>query len=189
MKNIAVVGTGYVGLVTGTCFAEMGNQVICIDNNQHKVAQMQAGNIPIYEPELDVLFERNIKAGRLHFTTNLAEGIAQAEIIFLALPTPPGADGAADLSFVLGVAEELGKLITDYKVIVDKSTVPVGTAEKVNAAISTRSGFMKSETAKPSRKNSGLDTTANSVRAFLAMAACTFSAVPTGTVLLSTMTL
>ena len=166
MKNIAVVGTGYVGLVTGTCFAEMGNQVICIDNNQQKVAQMQAGNIPIYEPELDVLFERNIKAGRLHFTTNLAEGIAQAEVIFLALPTPPGADGAADLSFVLGVAEELGKLITDFKVIVDKSTVPVGTAEKVHAAIAKnartefavvsnpeflREGFAVSDFMKPDR--------------------------------------
>jgi UDPglucose 6-dehydrogenase len=166
MKNIAVVGTGYVGLVTGTCFAEMGNQVICIDNNQQKVAQMQAGQIPIYEPELDVLFERNIKAGRLHFTTNLAEGISKAEIIFLALPTPQGADGAADLSFVLGVAEELGKLITDYKVIVDKSTVPVGTAEKVYAAIALnaqtefavvsnpeflREGFAVSDFMKPDR--------------------------------------
>ena len=166
MKQIAVIGTGYVGLVTGTCFAEMGNQVICIDNNQQKVAQMQAGNIPIYEPELDVLFERNIKAGRLLFTTNLAEGIAQAEIIFLALPTPPGADGAADLSFVLGIAEELGKLITDFKVIVDKSTVPVGTAEKVQAAIAKnartefavvsnpeflREGFAVSDFMKPDR--------------------------------------
>jgi UDPglucose 6-dehydrogenase len=166
MKNISVVGTGYVGLVTGTCFAEMGNQVVCIDNNQQKVTQMQAGQIPIYEPELDVLFERNIKAGRLHFTTNLTEGIAQAEIIFLALPTPPGADGAADLSFVLGVAEELGKLITDYKVIVDKSTVPVGTAEKVRAAIALnaqtefavvsnpeflREGFAVSDFMKPDR--------------------------------------
>jgi UDPglucose 6-dehydrogenase len=166
MKQIAVIGTGYVGLVTGTCFAEMGNQVICIDNNAQKVAKMQAGEIPIYEPELDVLFERNIKAGRLSFTTNLPEGIAAAEIIFLALPTPPGADGAADLSFVLGVAEELGKLITDYKVIVDKSTVPVGTAEKVQAAIAKnaqtefavvsnpeflREGFAVSDFMKPDR--------------------------------------
>ena len=166
MKQIAVIGTGYVGLVTGTCFAEMGNQVICIDNNAQKVAKMQSGDIPIYEPELDVLFERNIKAGRLSFTTNLAEGIAAAEIIFLALPTPPGADGAADLSFVLGVAEELGKLITDYKVIVDKSTVPVGTAEKVQAAIAKnaqaefavvsnpeflREGFAVSDFMKPDR--------------------------------------
>jgi UDPglucose 6-dehydrogenase len=144
----------------------MGNQVICIDNNTQKVAKMQAGEIPIYEPELDTLFERNIKAGRLNFTTNLAEGIAAAEIIFLALPTPPGADGAADLSFVLGVAEELGKLITDYKVIVDKSTVPVGTAEKVQAAIAKnaqtefavvsnpeflREGFAVSDFMKPDR--------------------------------------
>lgn len=135
MKNIAVVGTGYVGLVTGTCFAETGNNVVCIDIDASKVAKMQNGEIPIYEPELDVLFERNIKAGRLNFTTNLAEGITSAEIIFLALPTPPGEDGSADLSYILGVAEQLGKIITDFKVIVDKSTVPVGTAAKVEAAI------------------------------------------------------
>lgn len=135
MKNIAVVGTGYVGLVTGTCFAETGNLVTCIDIDQTKVEKMQQGQIPIYEPELDVLFERNIKAGRLHFTTDLAKGIADAEIIFLALPTPPGEDGSADLSYILGVAEQLGKLLTDFKVIVDKSTVPVGTAERVHAAI------------------------------------------------------
>jgi UDPglucose 6-dehydrogenase len=136
MTNIAVVGTGYVGLVTGTCFAETGNNVICIDIDANKVAKMQNGEIPIYEPELDVLFERNIKAGRLRFTTNLAEGIQNAEIIFLALPTPPGEDGSADLSYILGVATELGKIMTDYKVIVDKSTVPVGTADKVTATIS-----------------------------------------------------
>lgn len=166
MKNIAVIGTGYVGLVTGTCLAEMGNQVICIDNNTQKVAKMKAGEIPIYEPELDVLFERNIKAGRLHFTTELASGIEQAEIIFLALPTPPGADGSADLSFVLGVAEQLGNLITNYKVIVDKSTVPVGTAAKVHEAIAKnattefavvsnpeflREGFAVSDFMKPDR--------------------------------------
>jgi UDPglucose 6-dehydrogenase len=135
MKNIAVVGTGYVGLVTGTCFAETGNQVICIDIDTAKVEQMKQGQIPIYEPELDVLFERNIKAGRLQFTTDLSAGIADAEIIFLALPTPPGEDGSADLSYILGVAEQLGKMLTDYKVIVDKSTVPVGTADRVHAAI------------------------------------------------------
>lgn len=135
MKNIAVVGTGYVGLVTGTCFAETGNLVTCIDIDQTKVEKMQQGQIPIYEPELDVLFERNIKAGRLHFTTDLAKGIADAEIIFLALPTPPGEDGSADLSYILGVADQLGKILTDFKVIVDKSTVPVGTADKVQAAI------------------------------------------------------
>jgi UDPglucose 6-dehydrogenase len=138
MRNIAVVGTGYVGLVTGTCFAETGNRVTCIDIDQTKVEKMQQGQIPIYEPELDVLFERNIKAGRLHFTTDLAKGIADAEIIFLALPTPPGEDGSADLSYILGVAEQLGTLLTDYKVIVDKSTVPVGTAERVHAAIAAK---------------------------------------------------
>ena len=135
MKKIAVIGTGYVGLVTGTCFAETGNQVICVDINEAKVEKMRQGVIPIYEPHLDVLFERNIKAGRLTFTTDIVEGVKDAEIIFLALPTPPGEDGSADLSYILGVAEHLGKIITDYKVVVDKSTVPVGTAEKVTAAI------------------------------------------------------
>jgi UDPglucose 6-dehydrogenase len=135
MKKIAVIGTGYVGLVTGTCFAETGNQVICVDNNAAKVEKMRNGEIPIYEPHLDVLFERNIKANRLVFTTDLQAGIKDAEIIFLALPTPPGEDGSADLSYILGVAEELGKIITDYKVVVDKSTVPVGTAEKVRLAM------------------------------------------------------
>jgi UDPglucose 6-dehydrogenase len=135
MKKIAVVGTGYVGLVTGTCFAETGNQVICVDIDEAKVARMRNGEIPIYEPHLDVLFERNIAAGRLSFTTDLNEGIKDAEIIFLALPTPPGEDGSADLRYILGVADDLGKIITDYKVIVDKSTVPVGTAEKVQKAV------------------------------------------------------
>lgn len=133
--NIAVVGTGYVGLVTGTCLAETGNHVVCVDINEEKVKKMQAGIVPIYEPHLDSLFERNIKQGRLTFTINLAEAIENAKIIFLALPTPPGEDGSADLSYILGVADDLGKLIKDYKVIVDKSTVPVGTAEKVQKAI------------------------------------------------------
>jgi UDPglucose 6-dehydrogenase len=135
MKKIAVVGTGYVGLVTGTCFAETGNQVICVDIDRHKVDRMKNGEVPIYEPHLDVLFERNIKEGRLSFTTDLQEAIKDVEIIFLALPTPPGEDGSADLSYVLGVGKELGKIMTSYKVIVDKSTVPVGTSEKVEAAI------------------------------------------------------
>lgn len=135
MKKIAVVGTGYVGLVTGTCFAETGNNVICVDIDESKVARMKAGEVPIYEPHLEGLFQRNIEANRLRFTTSLEEGIADAEIIFLALPTPPGEDGSADLSYILGVAENLGKLIQDYKVIVDKSTVPVGTADKVHAKI------------------------------------------------------
>ncbi len=135
MKKIAVVGTGYVGLVTGTCFSETGNQVICIDIDAKKVERMRNGEIPIYEPHLDFLFERNIAAGRLSFTTSLEEGIKDAEIIFLALPTPPGEDGSADLSYILGVADQLGHLMDDYKVIVDKSTVPVGTADKVKEAI------------------------------------------------------
>lgn len=135
MNKIAVVGTGYVGLVTGTCFAETGNQVVCVDIDENKVAKMKSGEVPIYEPHLDVIFERNIKANRLTFTTSLEEGIKDAEIIFLALPTPPGEDGSADLKYILGVADQLGTLIQDYKVIVDKSTVPVGTAEKVTAAI------------------------------------------------------
>jgi len=135
MKKIAVVGTGYVGLVTGTCFAETGNQVICVDIDAKKVEKMKNGVVPIYEPHLDLLFERNIKAGRLSFTTSLEEGIEDAEIIFLALPTPPGEDGSADLSYILGVADHLGKIMKDYKVIVDKSTVPVGTAEKVTEAV------------------------------------------------------
>ncbi|MET7000264.1 UDP-glucose dehydrogenase family protein [Chitinophaga defluvii] len=133
--KITVVGTGYVGLVTGTCFAETGNEVTCVDIDVNKVNKLSNGQVTIYEPGLEKLFERNLKEGRLHFTTNLAEGIKDAQVIFLALPTPPGADGAADLSFVLKVAEQLGKIMTDYKVIVDKSTVPVGTADKVRAAI------------------------------------------------------
>ncbi|MBP6312851.1 MAG: UDP-glucose/GDP-mannose dehydrogenase family protein [Flavobacteriales bacterium] len=133
--NIAVVGTGYVGLVTGTCFAETGNHVICVDIDKDKVQKMKDGKVPIYEPHLDVLFERNIRQGRLLFTTDLKSAIEKAQIIFLALPTPPGEDGSADLKYVLGVADELGKIMTDYKVIVDKSTVPVGTAEKVHAAV------------------------------------------------------
>lgn len=133
--KIAVVGTGYVGLVTGTCFAETGNDVICVDIDENKVDKMRNGVVPIYEPHLDVLFERNIKQGRLKFTTDLAEAVKDAKVIFLALPTPPDEDGSADLSYIIGVANDLGKIITDYKVIVDKSTVPVGTADKVADAL------------------------------------------------------
>jgi len=133
--KIAVVGTGYVGLVTGTCLAETGNDVVCVDIDQEKVRKMKNGIVPIYEPHLDMLFERNIKQKRLSFTTNLEKAVKDAKIIFLALPTPPGEDGSADLSYVLGVAEQLGKMIKEYKIIIDKSTVPVGTAEKVNAAV------------------------------------------------------
>ncbi|HMU10443.1 MAG TPA: UDP-glucose/GDP-mannose dehydrogenase family protein [Ferruginibacter sp.] len=133
--KIAVVGTGYVGLVTGTCFAETGNNVTCVDIDKAKVDKLTAGGLTIYEPGLEKLFTRNQKEGRLHFTTSLKDGIKDAKIIFLALPTPPGEDGSADLKYILGVADELGRLITGYVVIVDKSTVPVGTAEKVHAAI------------------------------------------------------
>jgi len=133
--KIAVVGTGYVGLVTGTCLAETGNGVICVDIDKNKVEKMKNGIVPIYEPHLDVIFERNIKQNRLSFTTDLESAVKDATIIFLALPTPPGEDGSADLSYVIAVAEQLGKIITDYKVIIDKSTVPVGTAEKVHAAV------------------------------------------------------
>jgi len=130
--KIAVVGTGYVGLVTGTCFAETGNHVTCVDIDERKVKKLQGGEVTIYEPGLEALFERNIRQGRLEFTTDLAEGIKGAKIIFLALPTPPGGDGSADLRYVLGVAEQLGPLLSeDFTVIVDKSTVPVGTGEKV----------------------------------------------------------
>ena len=133
--KIAVIGTGYVGLVTGTCLAENGNEVLCVDINKHKVDQMKAGVVPIYEPHLDVLFERNIEAGRLNFTTDLKEGLDFGEVIFLALPTPEDGDGSADLKYVLGVAKEIGEYMTTYKVIVDKSTVPVGTADLVKSTI------------------------------------------------------
>ncbi len=166
MKKIAVVGTGYVGLVTGTCFAETGNQVVCIDIDEKKVERMLKGEIPIFEPNLDVLFDRNLRTERLNFTTNLKEGIKDAEIIFLALPTPPGEDGSADLRYILGVADQLGHLLSDYAVIVDKSTVPVGTADKVREAIAKnarcqfdvvsnpeflREGFAVSDFMKPDR--------------------------------------
>lgn len=133
--KIAVVGTGYVGLVTGTCFSETGNTVTCIDIDQEKVNKLKNGKITIYEPGLEQLFDRNVKQDRLMFTTSLAEGIKQADVIFLALPTPPGEDGSADLKYILKVADDLGPLLEDYTVIVDKSTVPVGTADKVRTRI------------------------------------------------------
>jgi len=133
--NIAVVGTGYVGLVTGTCFAETGNHVCCVDIDKKKVEKLKNGTVPIYEPGLDVLFERNVRQGRLSFTTDLTEGIKDAKIIFLALPTPPGENGSADLKYILKVADDLGHLLQNYTVIVDKSTVPVGTAAKVTERI------------------------------------------------------
>lgn len=133
--KLTVVGTGYVGLVTGTCFAETGNFVTCVDIDAKKVEKLSGGEITIFEPGLEKLFARNLKDGRLQFTTDLAAGLADAEVVFLALPTPPGEDGSADLSYILGVSEQIGKLLKDYKVIIDKSTVPVGTAAKVHAAI------------------------------------------------------
>ncbi|MDA0194351.1 MAG: UDP-glucose/GDP-mannose dehydrogenase family protein [Bacteroidetes bacterium] len=137
--KIAVVGTGYVGLVSGTCFSETGNHVTCIDIDEAKVAQLNSGKITIYEPGLEALFERNIRQHRLHFTTNISQGIEGAEVIFLALPTPPTEDGSADLKYVIQVAKEIGPLLQDYTVIVDKSTVPVGTAEKVRIEVSAHS--------------------------------------------------
>jgi len=133
--NIAVVGTGYVGLVSGTCFAETGNNVVCVDIDPEKVLKLSSGSITIYEPGLEKMFLRNLREERLKFTTDLSVGVKNAEVIFLALPTPPGEDGSADLKYVLGIANELGKILTGYKVIVNKSTVPMGTAEKVRNAI------------------------------------------------------
>lgn len=136
--KIAVIGTGYVGLVTGTCFSELGNHVTCVDIDQEKITSLNNRKIPIYEPGLDILFERNMNHGRLKFTTSLAEGVKDAKVIFLALPTPPGEDGSADLKYILEVATALGPLLEDYVVIVDKSTVPVGTAEKVREKIAAK---------------------------------------------------
>lgn len=135
MFKIAVVGTGYVGLVAGTCFAETGNTVVCVDVVEEKVKKLSNGVITIFEPGLEVLFKRNLREGRLHFTTDLKSAVEQSEFIFLALPTPPGEDGSADLKYVLGAAKDIGKLLNGYKIIVDKSTVPVGTSEKVRAAV------------------------------------------------------
>jgi UDPglucose 6-dehydrogenase len=134
--KIAVVGTGYVGLVTGTCFAETGNQVTCVEINQEKLQKLQNGEVPIFEPDLDTLFERNTNQGRLKFTNSLSEGIKDARVIFLALPTPSDEDGSADLKYILGVAEQLGPLLSHYTVVINKSTVPVGTADKVREKIS-----------------------------------------------------
>ena len=133
--KIAVVGTGYVGLVTGTCFAETGNDVICVDIDQAKIDKLTNGQVTIYEPGLEKLFLRNLREERLSFTTSLEDGIRDAAIVFLALPTPQGEDGSADLKYVLSVAQHLGKIMNGYKIIIDKSTVPVGTAEKVRDAI------------------------------------------------------
>ncbi len=136
--NITIVGTGYVGLVTGTTLAELGNSVYCVDIDEKKVEGMKKGIVPIYEPNLEEMFLRNIQANRLFFTTDLKEALDKSEVIYLALPTPPGEDGSADLSYVLAVAKQIGELMTEYKVIVNKSTVPVGTADKVRETIAAK---------------------------------------------------
>ncbi len=136
--KIAVIGTGYVGLVTGTCFADSGNTVICVDNNLKKLETLRKGEVPIYEPGLETLFKRAIRENRISFTDDLTEAVAASDVLFLCLPTPPGANGQADLSAVLNVAAEIGDLIKDYKVIVNKSTVPVGTSDKVRMTIESR---------------------------------------------------
>ena len=133
--KIGIVGTGYVGLVTGTCFAETGNDVICVDNNPQKLEALRNGILPIYEPGLKNIFDRSVREGRLYFTSDLKDVVDKTDIIFLCLPTPPGANGQADLQYVLNVATEIGKLMTSYRVIVNKSTVPVGTADKVTQNI------------------------------------------------------
>lgn len=139
--NIAIVGTGYVGLVTGTTLAELGNTVYCVDIDEKKVERMKNGIVPIYEPGLEEMFARNIQANRLFFTTELKEALQKSEVVYLALPTPPGEDGSADLSYVLNVADKIGEMMTEYKVIVNKSTVPVGTADKVRETISAKTSI------------------------------------------------
>ncbi|SMF55552.1 nucleotide sugar dehydrogenase, partial [Pseudogulbenkiania subflava DSM 22618] len=133
--QITVIGSGYVGLVTGTCLAEVGNEVCCLDVDPAKIALLQAGGIPIYEPGLDDMVHRNVAAGRLHFTTDVAESVAFGDIQFIAVGTPPDEDGSADLQYVLAAARNIGRYMDGYKVVVDKSTVPVGTADKVRAAL------------------------------------------------------
>ena len=136
--NISIVGTGYVGLVTGTTLAELGNTVFCVDIDENKVERMKQGIVPIYEPGLEEMFLRNIQAERLFFTTNIKEALDKSDVIYLALPTPPGEDGSADLSYVISGANQIGEMMTSYKVIVNKSTVPVGTADKVREVISAK---------------------------------------------------
>jgi UDPglucose 6-dehydrogenase len=133
--KLAIVGTGYVGLVTGTCFAEVGHHVICVDNNAEKVKMLQAGGIPIYEPGLEELVKKNVAAGRLSFTTSTAEGVEKSDVIFIAVPTPPQPDGSVDLSYIEKVARDIAGAMTNYKIVVDKSTVPVKTGEKVTETI------------------------------------------------------
>src|SRR5688572_24786377 len=133
--RISIIGTGYVGLVTGTCFAEVGHQVICVDRDKEKIKLLQQGGMPIYEPGLEELVKKNVKEGRLSFSASVPDGVTSSEVIFLAVPTPPQEDGSVDLSFIEGVARELAQAMTSYKIVVDKSTVPVKTGEKVAETI------------------------------------------------------
>src|SRR3989304_1483269 len=138
--NVAIIGTGYVGLVTGVCLAERGNDVHCVDNNPKVVEKLKAGQVTIYEPGLEEIYQRNLKKGRIKFSGDLVAAVLRSQVVFLCLPTPPGEDGSADLKYVLQVADDIGKILAGnpgagYKVIVDKSTVPVGTSERVDAAI------------------------------------------------------
>src|SRR6185503_19948360 len=136
--KLTIIGTGYVGLVTGACFAEVGHHVICVDNNAEKVKVLQAGGIPIYEPGLEDLVKRNVAAGRLRFTASTKDGVDNSDVVFIAVPTPPQADGSVDLSFIESVAREIAECVTPehgYRVIVDKSTVPVKTGEKVQQTV------------------------------------------------------
>ena len=146
--KITVVGTGYVGLVTGACLAEMGNDVLCLDVNPEKIRILQEGGVPIHEPGLDKVIASNVAAGRLRFTTDIDQAVAFGIAQFIAVGTPPDEDGSADLQYVLEAARNIGRRMTEYKVVIDKSTVPVSTADKVRAAI-----------AEPSLRNSGLETT------------------------------
>ncbi|OYV02446.1 MAG: UDP-glucose 6-dehydrogenase, partial [Burkholderiales bacterium PBB5] len=133
--KVTTIGTGYVGLVTGACLAEMGNHVVCLDVNAEKIRVLQAGGIPIHEPGLDALVQRNVAAGRLQFTTDMDQAMLHGTILFIAVGTPPGEDGSADMQYVKAVAKAIGERMTDYKVIVDKSTVPVGTADTVRTTV------------------------------------------------------
>src|SRR5690348_10318281 len=133
--NLAIIGSGYVGLVTGACFADVGHNVICIDNDERKVDSLQKGKVPIYEPGLEEIVHRNVSARRLRFSGSIKEGVDHAQIVFIAVPTPQDADGSVDLSFIEKVAREIAGVLTEYRVIVDKSTVPVKTGEKVAESI------------------------------------------------------
>ncbi len=143
--KITVIGTGYVGLVTGTCLAEVGNEVLCLDVDPRKIAILQGGGIPIYEPGLEDMVRRNVAAGRLRFTTDIEESVAFGNIQFIAVGTPPDEDGSADLQYVVAAARNIGRHMNEYKLVVDKSTVPVGTADKVRAAVAEELGRRKLE--------------------------------------------